>query len=54
MDMAPRWEGGCGGQVRHEFRQSDDLIHHDDDASNSFEREKSVHTRWIANSGCSP
>jgi len=47
MDMAPRWEGGFGVQVRHEYRFSKDLLEEDDRVSNGLGREKRVHTTWL-------
>lgn len=47
MDMAPRWEGGFGAQLRHEFRTSDDVLDGDRDASNPLGRERRVHTTWL-------
>jgi len=47
MDMAPRWEGGFGFQVRNEYRSSDKLLSGDDDVSNPQGRERTVNTTWL-------
>ena len=47
MDMAPRWAGGFGAQIRHEYRSSDRLLDGSDRASNPFDREKRVQTTWL-------
>ena len=47
MDMAPRWEGGYGFQVRHTYRYSDKLILKDDKLSNPLGFERKVHTTWL-------
>ena len=47
MDMAPRWEGGWGFQVRHEYRFSDKLLDGDSETSNPQARERSVNTAWL-------
>ena len=47
QDMAPRWSGGWGLQVRHEYRASDDLIDGRSDAPNPLGREERVHTTWL-------
>lgn len=47
MDMAPRWEGGFGAQLRHEYRYSDDVLDGDSDASNPLGRERRVNTTWL-------
>jgi len=47
MDMAPRWEGGYGAQVRHEWHSSDDLKDGDSKVDNSFGRRRRVDTTWI-------
>lgn len=47
MDMAPRWQGGYGVQVRHEYRFSDEVLDGDDGAANPFGRERTVHTTWL-------
>ena len=47
MDMAPRWEGGWGFQVRNEYRYSDELLDGDSDVSNPQGRERRVNTTWL-------
>lgn len=47
MDMAPRWEGGFGFQVRHEYRFTNDRLSGDEKASNPLDRDKRVHTTWL-------
>ena len=47
MDMAPRWEGGFGAQVRYEYRFSDDFLDGDDRTSDALGREKRIHTTWL-------
>lgn len=47
MDMAPRWEGGWGFQVRNEYRFSDELLSGDSDVSNPLGRERRVNTTWL-------
>lgn len=47
MDMAPRWEGGFGFQVRHEFRVTDELLDGRDEISNPLGRERRVHKTWL-------
>jgi len=47
MDMAPRWEGGLGFQVRHEYRFSDDAMEGDSDVDNPFGRKRRVNKTWI-------
>lgn len=47
MDMAPRWQGGWGFQVRNEYRFSDKLLSGDSDASNPHARERRVDTVWL-------
>ena len=47
MDMAPRWEGGWGLQVRNEHRFSDELLSADSEVSNPDGRERRVNTTWL-------
>ncbi len=47
MDMAPRWQGGWGFQVRNEYRFSDELLSGDSDVSNPQGRERKVNTTWL-------
>lgn len=47
MDMAPRWEGGWGFQVRNEYRSSDELRSGDSEVSNPQGRERTVNTIWL-------
>jgi len=47
MDMAPRWSGGYGFQVRYEFSTSDEIRDGTDEVSNRDDREKTVHTTWL-------
>jgi len=47
MDMAPRWSEGYGFQIRHEFRQSDDLIDKNDKLANPLSLDRKVHTTWL-------
>ena len=47
MDMAPRWAGGSGLQVRHEYRSSDDLLDGRRDADGPSNRERRVRTTWL-------
>ena len=47
MDMAPRWKGGYGFQIRHEYRKSDKLLNDDSEVSNPFNRKKRVNKTWF-------
>ena len=47
MDMSPRWEGGYGAQVRHEWCSSDTLKDGDSKVDNPFGRRRRVDTTWI-------
>jgi hypothetical protein len=47
MDMAPRWAGGYGFQVRYEYQFADEILAGDDEVANPFDRERTVHTTWI-------
>jgi len=47
MDMAPRWQGGYGFQLRHEWHQSDTLLNGDSEADNPSGEDKRVNTTWL-------
>ena len=47
MDMAPRWKGGYGFQVRQEHYGSDLRLTGGTEADNPFGLEKSVSTTWL-------
>jgi hypothetical protein len=47
MDMAPRWKGGWGFQVRQEHHSSDELRSGDSEVDNLLGRDKSVDTTWL-------
>ena len=47
MDMAPRWEGGYGFQVRQETHYSDKLLSGDSEIDNPLGREQRVDTTWL-------
>lgn len=47
MDMAPRWKGGWGFQVRQEHYESDKLLDGDTEIENTFGRTRSVDTIWM-------
>ena len=47
MDMAPRWQGGYGFQVRHESYGSDKLLSGDAEIGNPFNLEKEVDITWL-------
>lgn len=47
QDMAPRWAGGYGFQIRQEYRSSDDLLDGSSDAPNPFGRKERVRTTWL-------
>jgi len=47
MDMAPRWEGGWGLQVRNEHRFSDELLSGNSEVSNPQGRERRVNATWL-------
>jgi hypothetical protein len=47
MDMAPRWKGGWGFQLRHEHYGSDKLLSGDSEADNPLGRDKSVDITWL-------
>lgn len=47
MDMAPRWQGGYGFQIRHESYGSDKLMSGDSEVGNPFNLDKEVDTTWL-------
>ena len=47
MNEAPRWAGGWGFQVRNIYRESDNLLHKDDEILNPLGLERRVHTTWL-------
>ncbi len=47
MDMAPRWAGGYGAQVRQEYRSSDTLLRGDDEQPNPQGARRRVSTTWL-------
>lgn len=47
MDMAPRWKGGWGFQLRQEHHGSDKLLSADSNVDNPLGREKSVDISWL-------
>jgi len=47
MDMAPRWKGGYGVQVRQEYRYSDKLIAKNDKIANPLNLKREINTAWI-------
>lgn len=47
MDMAPRWEGGFGFQLRNETRFTDRLRSEDNQVANVGNRERFVNTTWL-------
>lgn len=47
MDMAPRWKGGYGFQVRQELRFSDTLLDDDSEINNPLGRKRRVNTTWL-------
>jgi len=47
MDMAPRWDGGWGLQVRNEFRSSNKLLSGDSKRANPQGRKRRVNTTWL-------
>ena len=47
MDMAPRWEGGYGFQVRQESRFSDTLLDGDSEVANPSGRKRKVSKTWF-------
>lgn len=47
MDMAPRWQGGWGFQVRNTHRFSDELVAGDSALANPFGRDRRINTTWL-------
>ena len=47
MDMAPRWNGGYGFQVRHESYGSDKLLNGSSEVANTTGVERHVDTTWL-------
>lgn len=47
MDMAPRWAGGSGLQVRHIWYGSDDLLLGEDDGPNPLGLNRHVQKTWL-------
>ncbi len=47
MNEAPRWAGGKGFQIRHEYRASDTLLSGDDEIANPLGKERRVDTTWL-------
>ena len=47
MDMAPRWQGGYGIQVRHESYGSDTLLDGDNEINNPLGIERFVDKTWV-------
>lgn len=47
MDMAPRWQGGWGFQVRAEHVASDELLAGQQEVANPFGREKTIDRLWL-------
>lgn len=47
MDMAPRWQGGWGVQLRHEHRFSNSLLRGDKKVANPQGRRRTVNTTWL-------
>ncbi len=47
MDMAPRWQGGYGFQIRQESYGSDNLLSGDSEVENPFDRENDVKISWL-------
>ncbi|MFT6076903.1 MAG: hypothetical protein ACJA02_000040 [Myxococcota bacterium] len=47
MDMAPRWDGGYGFQVRHENYGSGKLINKDSKIDNSANQRSSINKTWF-------
>ena len=47
MDMAPRWNGGYGFQLRQEYRKSDTLLRGDSRIANPLGLKQRVSTTWI-------
>jgi hypothetical protein len=47
MDMAPRWQGGWGFQVRNEHRSSNALYRGDKRIENTEGKKRTVNTTWL-------
>ena len=47
MDMAPRWSGGFGIQVRQEYRATDDVLQGSSDVHGTPSRSRRVRTTWL-------
>ena len=47
MDMAPRWEGGYGFQIRYETYKSETVLDGDSEVSNPMGRSKRVSKTWL-------
>lgn len=47
MDMAPRWQGGYGFQIRHESYGSDTLLSDDSELSNPLVLDNYVSITWL-------
>jgi len=47
MDMAPRWQGGYGFQIRQENTRSDTLRQGDSEVSDAGDVKKEVDTTWL-------
>jgi hypothetical protein len=47
MDMAPRWSGGSGFQIRQEYRATDEVLDGRDETSNVFNRTQRVRQTWF-------
>ncbi|MFT5387489.1 MAG: hypothetical protein ACI9E5_000617 [Candidatus Omnitrophota bacterium] len=47
MNEAPRWAGGKGFQIRHEYRASDTLISKEDEIPNPLGKKRRVDTTWL-------
>jgi hypothetical protein len=47
MDMAPRWGGGYGFQVRNEWQSSDKLLDGDSEVSNPNGQKRRINSSWL-------
>lgn len=47
MDMAPRWSGGSGFQIRQTYRAADDVLDGRDQTANAFNRTRRVRETWF-------
>lgn len=47
MDMAPRWHGGFGFQIRNERRSSNDLASGHSDRANPLGRKRRINSTWL-------